>query len=91
MERNTKTSFYQLQPGDRFYKCTDKNKSVYEKIAHEPKKTKYRTYSHWAIETRHFITSPNAWQIEKFAVAISGDTEVVFLRHNYDHQKLQNA
>lgn len=30
MERNTKTTFSQLVDGDRFYKCSDKKREVWE-------------------------------------------------------------
>lgn len=78
MERNTVTTMRELETGDRFYKCADKKKTVYEKVKHETTKTKYQTYQYWAMEGSVLQTSAN---IERFAKAITGSTEVVFLRH----------
>lgn len=84
MERNTKTTMYHLAVGDRFYKCGDKNKTVYEKIDHEVKQTSFQTYSHWAIEAKYLVRIIAASNLEHFAKALKSDTDVIFLRNKND-------
>jgi len=79
MERNTVTTMRELENGDRFYKSSDKKKTVFEKVNHETKKTKYQTYQYWAVEVK-YLGRVNA--VEAFSKAITGSTEVVFLRNN---------
>jgi len=81
MERNQKAMIYQLRAGDRFYKFTDKNKTVLEKVDHKTKQTNYRTYKHWAIDAKYCGRMLTADQIELFAKPLNSDTEVIFLRH----------
>ncbi len=69
MERNTATTIDKLKPGDRFYVANDKKKEMFEKVAHEVKKTNYQTY-------KHFGKKDN----EKFPVAFKNDTRIIFLR-----------
>ncbi len=71
MERNTKTLIKELQIGDRFYKCRDKNKIVFEKVYEPFKRTNYRTYANFAKT-----------DVQLRGVPMNGDTEVIFLRHN---------
>ena len=78
MERNTITTMRELQIGDRFYKASNKKKTVYERVEHETTKTKYQTYQYWAVEGCFQLTTTS---IERFAKAFTGSTEVVFLRH----------
>jgi hypothetical protein len=70
MERNTKTTMYHLQIGDRFYKVNDKKKIVYTKVESETKRTHFQTYKHFALKDG-----------ERFPDAIKSTTEVIFLRH----------
>lgn len=71
MKKNTLTHVYKLVPGDRFYKVKDKSKKVYEIVEAEPKVTPFRTYSYWCIADG-----------SDELIALKGNTEVVFLRHN---------
>jgi L-rhamnose mutarotase len=71
MERNTATTIYDLQPGDRFYKANDKKKDVWEKVEHTMKQTNYQTYSHFAKREE-----------DKYALAFKSNTQVIFLRNN---------
>lgn len=71
MNRNDVAEIRDLKIGDRFYKAGDKDKTVYEKVEHDTKITKYQTYSHWgAIDG-----------MDKFPCAFKSDTMVVFLRN----------
>lgn len=78
MERNTITTMRELKIGDRFYKAADKKKTVYERVEHETTKTKYQTYQYWDLEGSLLLKATN---LERYAKAITGSTEVVFLRH----------
>ena len=71
MERNTRTTAKELKPGDRFYKATDRNKTVLQMEEGAEKKTFFQTYKYWcrADGDRH-------------PQAINPKTEVIFLRHN---------
>ena len=70
MERNTLTFAKNLQIGDRFYKATDRQKTVLQMIPGETKVTFYTTYDLWCrSDTDH---RPKA---------IKSDTQVIFLRH----------
>lgn len=71
MERNTVTTMYHLKIGDRFYKCSDKKKTVWTKVEAETKQTHFQTYKHFGILDG-----------EKYPVAFKSDTQVIFLRHN---------
>lgn len=73
MKRNEVTEIRDLQNGDRFYKVGDKHKTVFEKIEHETKMTKYQTYSHWGC-----VDGSN------FPQAFKSDTQVVFLRNKIE-------
>lgn len=84
MERNTKTTVYNLQIGDRFYKCNDKKKTILEKVEHSIKQTHFQTYRHWSMEAKYMGRVITAEQIEKYAKPIKSDTEVIFLRHKND-------
>lgn len=81
MERNTKTTMRFLTTGDRFYKLTDNKKTVLEKVPHEAKRTNYRTYNNWAVDTKYCKGTLTEDQIELFAKPVNSDTEVIFLRH----------
>ncbi len=70
MERNTNTTVSELEIGDRFYRPTDKKKTVWEKVRGENKTTHFQTYKHFAIA--HGMTFP---------VAMKKETIVIFLRH----------
>jgi len=70
MERNTQTTVYHLQIGDRFYKVNDKKKWVYEMVEGEVKQTHFQTYKHFALKDG-----------ERYPDAIKSITEVIFLRH----------
>ncbi|UOE48010.1 hypothetical protein MTO98_26725 [Mucilaginibacter sp. SMC90] len=72
MERNTRTTAEKLRVGDRFYKASDKAKTVNQMVEREPKQTQYRTYKLWYLPPN---TSP------KYPKAIDKNTEVIFLRH----------
>lgn len=80
MERNTKTTIYHLTIGDRFYKCNDKSKTVFEKVE-IPQTESQLTYKHWCIEAKYFSRVMTSALIEKLAKSIRYDTEVIFLRH----------
>lgn len=69
MERNTTTTISHLQIGDRFYKISDRNKSVWTKVEGKVVITKYQTYKHWAIKDG-----------ERHADMFKSDTAVIFLR-----------
>lgn len=69
MERFKNTTVSRLQPGDRFYKLSDRNKTVLEMVQGEVKRTLYRTYGFWC-------KGPDG-EIQ----AVMGNTKVVFLRH----------
>lgn len=69
MERNTLTTIDKLNVGDRFYKVKDKNKTVWEKVAHEIKQTNYQTYSQFATKGK----DPHTYAFRK-------DAQVIFLR-----------
>lgn len=73
MERNTKTTIDKLAIGDRFYKASDKNKTVLQKVAHAPFQTKHYRYTNWAIKDN-----------ERHADKMRHDTEVIFLRNVND-------
>jgi len=81
MERNTKTTVNELLPGDRFYKCNDKNKKVFEKIEHQTKRTHYQTYKHWCLEAAVADGNMHSSAKYEWATAIKADTEVIFLKH----------
>jgi hypothetical protein len=70
MERNTPTTIGELQIGDRFYKCSDKKKQVWEKVESEVKQTHFQTY-------RHFAKQPGM----RFPQPMNKATAVIFLRH----------
>lgn len=70
MKRNDVVEIRELKIGDRFIKAGDKSKTVFEKLEHETKITKYQTYSHWA-----------GVDGSKFPQAFKSDTLVVFLRN----------
>ena len=71
MQKGTVTKVYKLVIGDRFYKCKDRSRKVYEMVEAEPRRTAYRTYSYWAKQD-------NSDEL----IALKGDTDVFFLRHN---------
>lgn len=73
MERNKVTRMHDLQIGDRFYKLSDPQKKVWQKVSAPVKKTNYRTYKHFAREAG----LPDK---EIFTHAVMGQTIVVFLR-----------
>lgn len=75
MERNTQTTVRTLEIGDRFYKATDKKKTVLEMIKHDPKTTKHQTYNYWC-----------KGDTDRHPQAIQGGTLVIFLR-NKNEQK----
>lgn len=70
MERNTITTIDKLLIGDRFYKKTDRTKTVYTKVSVKPMANKYRVLTYGALKDgeRH----PNH---------MSTDTLLVFLRN----------
>ncbi|MFL5808067.1 MAG: hypothetical protein ACJ749_01020 [Flavisolibacter sp.] len=70
MERNTQTTISELKIGDRFYKPTDKKKTVWEKVPGDAVVTKYQTYKNFAITAG-----------EKYPVMMQKQTIVIFLRH----------
>jgi hypothetical protein len=70
MERNTATTAGELQIGDRFFRCNDKKKTVWEKVDSDVKVTHFQTYKHFAITAGM-----------KFPQAINKNTQVIFLRH----------
>ena len=71
MERNTKTTFYQLQHGDRFYKTNDRKKEVFEKVA--------GCYSLLgAIADNEKVSEYQKAGASKVTL---GNTEVIFLRN----------
>lgn len=85
MERNTKTTIYHLQIGDRFYKCNDKSKTIYEKVQQEAKQTYYQTYRHFGICAAFADDTRISEQAKKAAFkSFKSDTEVIFLRHKIE-------
>lgn len=70
MERKTQTTVGELKIGDRFYRCQDKKKEVWQKVEHKVKQTGFQTYSHFAKRDADLHPQP-----------LKKDTQVIFLRH----------
>lgn len=70
MERNTATTISELQIGDRFYKVSDRKKSVWTKVEKEPYSSGFQTYTNFALQDGR-----------KHTDAFKSDTKLIFLRH----------
>lgn len=70
MERLTQTEVKNLLPGDRFYKASDKSKTVLEIVPEKVKRTQYQTYTVFAKRDNQMHPDP-----------MKSNTQVVFLRH----------
>lgn len=70
MERNTMTTVDKLRIGDRFYRASDKNKTMWTKVEAPVKKTFFQTYRHHARKDG-----------DKYAIDVRSDLQVVFMRH----------
>lgn len=81
MQKFEQTIAGRLKVGDRFYKATDKKKTVYEIVEGEVKNTHWRTYRMFccpavAMDNEYMDARLKAYQNKP----IQSDTKVVYLR-----------
>lgn len=79
MKRNDLVTVVELKIGDRFYKATDKKKTVFEMVVGEKKQNHFRTYKYFCCEAD--LIERNPIMKDRSYKAINKDTQVVFLRH----------
>jgi hypothetical protein len=84
MKKNEVTTVDKLQIGDRFYFLNDKNKVVWEKIEHEVKTTKYRTYNHFALLGSYADIVKDRIKRRNNSKGMQPNTRVVYLKSKED-------